>query len=143
MAVAAAPCEERVGRRRTGRPTLLSVLPVLLAAAAFGSQASFVRGVPIRHTIQRTIWARRTSKWSRGGPRRRGPRPRPAPLEVTPARAGALVARLDSALPAVRQVRKIGHAEPQVAAFAVEEPEQEGGERGGVAPAAGRPDSPA
>jgi hypothetical protein len=37
MAVAAAPCEERDGLKEDWRAAPLSVLPVLLAAAAFGS----------------------------------------------------------------------------------------------------------
>src|SRR5213080_19741 len=92
MAVAAAPCEERDGLRRTGgRP--LSVLPVLLARAAFGSPdfQAVCKEQLSRPAIQRTSRPGRTSKCSRGGPRRRGPRPRPAPLEVTPVRARPLV----------------------------------------------------
>src|SRR5215472_14979330 len=75
MAVAAAPCEERDGRRGGLRAApigehgrflarALSVLPLLLADGAFGSRGrpgSDVKSLLGRHTIQRTGWPGRTS----------------------------------------------------------------------------------
>src|SRR6188472_1286769 len=83
MAVATAPSARTgtAGVRTGGRPCWRArpasvagsvVLPLLLRGGEFGSPPNTLAG--------------RTSKCARGGSRRRGPRPRPAPDEVTPAR---------------------------------------------------------
>src|SRR3954462_6499824 len=87
-----------------------------------------------------------------GGPRRRGPRPRPAPSEDTLAPpivkgVGAGDVRglrtSGSRSPSVGQIWQVRHTEPEVAALAVEEPEEDGDEGGEVEPDAEHPERPA
>src|SRR5437868_14667040 len=71
MAVTAAPCEERDGRSEDGRPPLVGT-----------SSTTPTRRVRFSPDTSPAP----TSECSRGRPRRRGPRPEPAPSEPTLAR---------------------------------------------------------